>query len=485
MNVQSRMLPLWLVVLLAWNGVSHADDWSHMCGNDFDVALGQHTVTHAQVIGAPGEQLPMHPSYPVEKDPYLISGDHIELVTTCDAYAFVRFQGHSRVSAGWVEQSRLKITGKPYVPLPRNASTLCKTAQDLLNKSDSLNGLAPLDMKPASPAEEKALGTNENSGVIDRVVRLNIGGRTIAAVTSAGGGGTCDTQDISLWSADLSANIDAPDGSARNPFHDTDSDSWGFGNEASLINLLGEPMVLSRNNAGDRFYLSSIQSNGDIRPVCEGVATPAARERLTVAMDGKLCGAFVEGKGTLIELHPPLPAETLSVQTPDPALSFSKPMTLPYTPGWESEESPGGDRQHLYISRKGGGAFGNYVLEASGMADLNNSGHLHRIGMIQSDFDSSAGCGAQGTAEAPVLLDDKGNADPSTPINKGLYAALSSDLVPGITHTHLLRYVGSTYVEIVPGQGGTRNEIWKVDREGPHLLCRFHSRDYEVKPLRP
>jgi hypothetical protein len=456
-----------------------------MCGNDFDVALGQHTVTPAQVTGAPAEQLSMHPSYPAKKDPYLISGDHVELVTTCDAYAFVRFQGHSRVSAGWVEQSRLKITGKPYVPLPRNAPTLCEAAQDLLNKTDSLNGLASVDMKQASPAEETMLGTNENSGVIDRVVRLNIGGRTIAAVASVGGGGTCDTQDIDLWSADLSTNIDAPDDAARNPFHDTNDNAWGFGDSASLIDLLGEPMVLTRNNAGDRFYLSSIQSNGDIRPVCEGVARPAARERLIAAMDGKLCGALVEGKGTLIELRPPLPGETLSVQTPDPALSFSKPITLPYTDGKESEDSPGGDRQHLSISPKSGGAFGNYVLEASGMADLNNSGHPRRVGMIQSDFDSSAGCGADGYAEAPVILDDKGNADPSTPINKGLYAALSSDLVPGITHTHLLRYAGSTYVDIVPGQGGTRNEIWKIDREGPHLLCQFHSRDYEVKPLRP
>lgn len=485
MNFRSRTLPLWLVFLLAWSGLSHAEDWSHMCGNDFDVALGQHTVTPAQVIGAPREQLLMHPSYPAKKEPYLISGDHVELVTTCNEYAFVRFQGHNRVSAGWVEQSRLKITGKPYVPLPSNASALCKAAQDLLNESDSFNGLAAVDMKPASPAEEAMLGTNENSGVIDRLARLSIGGRAIAAVASVGGKGTCDTQDISLWSADLTANIDAPDTSARNPFHDTDGNGWGLGDDESLIDLLGEPMVLTRNSTGDRFYLSSIHSNGDIRPVCEGVARPAARDRLTVAMDGKLCGALVDGEGSLIELHAPLPGETLSVQTPDPALSFSKPVTLPYTPGWESENSAGGDRQHLDFSPQGGGAFGHYSFVASGTADLDNSGHPRRVGMIQSDFDQTAGCGASGSAEVPVLLDDKGNADPSTPANKALYAALSSDLVPGITHAHLLRHAGATYVEIVPGQAGTRNEIWKVDGNGPHLVCRFHSQEYEVHPLLP
>lgn len=436
------------------------------------VAPGQLTVTPAQVTGTPFEHLPLHADYPASQadgqkkassGAYLITGDKVDLVSSCNGYAYVRFHGKKRVSTGWVEGRRVQATGKPYIPLPPNAPMLCQAAADVLNKNHGTGSLKalPLSAVPSDALARLHIEPDFNAAN-PQVAYAEVDGRPIALV-SMEAGGTCHTSSVTTATGDLKVLLAPNDASDRNPRNDG-RDGWSFGVDEQLVEVLGQPMVMSTDlSAGSDFYLSEVDKNGDIVPTCLGKRVDAPPQ-IQASFDDRVCHDMLSANQTEIPMGAPASGERLvrskkAGSSSDPADHRLSPTKL---------SLPGGQASTATLT-----------LKSTGLVDVDNSGRPRRVGILtQADADSTAGCGNFSEHYAkPVYIDEHGVADPDAALNKPF-----DNFGEGKGDASFVKFDGKTYIKLLPaGQGPS--EVWKFDAYGAHQMCVFQQQRYEVKPI--
>jgi hypothetical protein len=439
------------------------------------IAAGQRTVTPAEVIGASQERLTLGGHHPEDTrgfeqsqpdNGYLITGDKVDLITTCDGYAYVRFHGSKRVSTGWVQETRIKTIGPAHSTLPSNAVALCKAAEDIRNRGE------PLVSPPTVALDDKVLesvhleqGWNASPAQVAHVV---VDGRRLATVVVDSGGTSHDTS-VYVLSDDLKNLLSPADRDDRD-VENQGADTWGFGVSEDMVTVLGQPMVGSedRRDAQAPAYLSIIDRDGDIVPTCE-MANEALKVREIVSStDDSTCHATLAGRQLPLPMHKPLPAESLMLGT---------------VPTEYSSESDNGAPSHvtLHYHNSERASEVTYSLASTGIADLDNSGKQRHIGLVFfSDGDSTAGDGTYSdTQVVPVYLDKSGAADPSANANQKMAAALPHGMRDG----RLITLDGAPYLELSPEQNGRSSEVWKIDPNGAHKVCGFKLTHEVVRPI--
>jgi len=433
------------------------------------IAPGQLTVTPAQVIGAPAEHLQLRANHPafqpsyqreVADDGYIITGDKVDLITTCNGYAYVRFHGAKRVSTGWVEKVRIQKTGDAYIPRPPNTLALCQAAEDALNENHATGALKRLPLSTLPPDVLTKLHIDE--GFNPKVAHVKVDGRAIALV-NMDTGGTCHSSKAFALTDNLKERLTPNDIDDRNP-RNTGSDGWSFGVMQSIVEVLGRPMVLSTSNGGDTsFYLSLIDKNGDIVPTCHGQQVGSSPE-IQSSADDRVCHAMLSSNQIEISMSDPAPDEKLVLSKEDKSpLNFSgtkqTATTLIYPGGLAS--------------------VATYTLEKTGLIDVDNSGHPRRVGIVTlADENSTAGCGDYSEHFAkPVYLDDHGVADPDAALNK-----LFDGFGEGMSEAAFVKFDGKTYLKLEPARLEP-SQIWKFDSNGAHQICTFQLQHYEVGPV--
>jgi hypothetical protein len=436
------------------------------------IAPGQRTVTPAQVTGAPSEHLQLHGRHPEDStslrqdmrdEGYLITGDKVDLITSCAGFAYVRFHGAKRISTGWVEEARIQTMGKPYRPLAPNAGILCKAAEDTLNENYGNGSLKPLPLSTLPPDVLTRLQFDQMGTA--QVTHVKVEGRPIALV-SIETGGTCESSEAIALTDDLKARLSPNDIDDRN-IRNTGQNLWSFGVSETLVEVLGQPMVLSTGSGGDTsFYLSLVDKNGDIVPACNG-ERGTADPRIQTSADDRVCDAMLSNKQTEIPMTAPTGQEKLVLSKLDSS----------FTPS----NNPDSNQSTTSLSFNDGSraARATYTLEKTALVDIDNSGHARRVGFVSfEDGDSSAGCGDFSERDmTPVYIDDRGVADPAAPVNK-LFGGLGQDM----SDAAFVKYEGKTYLKLMPS-GDNPIEIWKIESTGPKQICTFQIRRYTVSPI--
>ncbi|WP_144240737.1 hypothetical protein [Dyella japonica] len=438
------------------------------------IAPGQRTVTPARITGESKEHLVLHINRdtPLHKDTstpgadYLISGDPVDLVTTCGDYSYVRFHGQKQVSTGWVDKARVKVEGDPYVPLPPNANALCQAAEDVLN-SDHAHGKLP---NPPSEELDPEVGRRfdlpgQPAAATPQVAHVISGGRSLAVVT-ADWGGTCHAFETTVLSGDMTSLLTPKDKADRDPYN-TGEEHWGFGNDETLVSVLGQPMIMTAAEGSTSFYLSLVDRNGDLVATCHGELV-AQRERSIIAShDDAVCHAMLAGR-----------QEHLNLGKPSPKESFSLSGRLKENFGNPSR-GEGDEATQLRFFFLGGTV--TYSLDQTGDVDLNNSGHAQRVGIVSYKFgDSQAGCGtAKDSQSFPVYIDAHGVGDPGAPANQDI----GDKLPQGLGNAKLSKYAGRTYVELSDGPDNPSAEVWQINAHGPSQVCAFQTTRYVVSPI--
>lgn len=424
-----------------------------------DIAAGQRTVTPSVVMGAPAEHLVLKGHNPAKDevfdppadDGYVITGDAVEVVTHCDKLSYVRFHGRSRVHTGWVDTSRLRISGATFIPLTPDATALCQTAQDMLNAG----GINPVPMTRVAPEIEKKLpGVDEPAGS-SVVARVTVDGREMAVVITDDGG-TAHTRIAALFTPKLDSRLSPPDAESRR-LENNGAETALFGVNETLVMVRGQPMILEAGFRNSHYTLATIDRLGDIVGTCSGSFVPVQQPVPEKSVDGPLCSAIVSGKGVTSPMHPPVDGEALFLpHVPsyfEPLPPYSSPTVRQFRNGREASEAI-------------------YALESTGTVDLINSGHPRRVGLVSfSDDDSTAGDGTyQEKWVRPVYLDAQGRADPDAPENERLASQVSG---AGMQDGRLVTYQDSTYLELAVKPNDSIGEIWRLGEKGLTQVCGF------------
>ena len=454
-----------------WPIVGSASDLQ--CMSAF-AGAGHRKTTPAEVTGAPQERLTLLGHHPEDGDEYrtklpdggyVLTGDKVDLLATCDGYDYVRFHGVKRVSVGWVQASRIKAIGAAYVPLPANAAAICRAAEETLNHGGQLQRMDTTAMEPSVvQALNLEVGWNASP---PQVARMTVDGRSLAA-TSIDSGGTCHSSTVIVLSGDLKARLSPADRDDRD-IENNGANSWGFGVSEDLVVVLGLPMVLSSGEGSSSFHLSAIDKDGDIVPVCEGGPVTLDKRQLVTSSDDKVCHAILNGQQTPIALNPPAPNQSISLgQRPD---DFKVP----------AGQTSGSTYAQLRFHDDARAADVEYTLKETGQADLENTGKVRSVGLVTFfEGNSTAGCGTFHDSQVvPLYLNEQGQADPSNAVNEGLIRELPHDMEEG----RLVSYLGKTYIELSPGQGGPSSEVWIVDAKGPKQVCSFQLTHMVVRPI--
>lgn len=438
------------------------------------IAPGQRTVTPAEVTGTSQEKLVLLGHHPKDgnnygnslpDNGYVLTGDKVDLVTTCEGYAYVRFHGAKRVSTGWVDASRLQTTGPAYLPMPAHAAALCHAAEETLNRGEQLQHLGATAMDP-KVLEALHLDPGWNASPA-QVAHMTVEGRSLAA-TSIDSGGTCHSTTVYVLSGDLKSKLSPADRDDRD-VENQGSDSWAFGVSEDLVNVLGQPMVMSSDVGSSTFHLSVIDKNGDIVPTCQGDLVDLQQRRIIASHDDDVCHAMLAGQQTPVVLQSPTSGHSLSLkQQPDSFVAAAV-----------HDSSHAATQLRFHDNARA--AEVEYTLNATGDADLDNSGKPRQIGLVSFfEGDSSAGCGDYSdTQVVPVYLDEQGRADPSSVANQGLASALPHGMEDG----RLVTYAGKTYLELSPKLHGPSSSVWTIDAKGPSEVCSYQLKHYVVRPI--
>lgn len=464
-----------------WTLVARAEQRPPDCAIDW-VPWNSGIVTPAEVTGSPGERLILHPNHPAFPGPaapdagYLLTGDKVDETATCAGFAYVRYKGPERTLSGWVDRTRVRSTGSPgHLPSPRNAAELCQAAEGILNEGRGAK-LPLVKLDELQPDEERRL-LADRSGWLRGMARIGVNGRTIAAVNIETGG-TCESSEVQLWNSDLSQRLSSSD-SDTNP-ENNGAEHWDFGLNEDLVEVQGRPLIKTSYVGDSGFYLSTISRNGDIRPVCKGELKNLVGRRLESSEDDDVCRAFLAGLERPIEMQQPSHGESLRLSNPGGAIGPYSEAQKPVRVDSYTDGKTG--REHVArISFQGALASeASFTLVQTGTADLDNSGHLRRVGIVYfEDGNSSAGCGTYHSSRVvPVFIDPHGVADPAAPEN-GFF----SKLPYGMEEARLAEYAGRTYIELSPEKGGRASEVWRLDQSGLRRICSFQLKDYEVRPL--
>jgi hypothetical protein len=430
------------------------------------IAAGQMTVTPAEVVGKPLEHLTLlgsHPNddrYAMKSNPdngYLITGDKIDLVTTCEGFAYVRFHGPKRVSTGWVDGKRIKTTAAERSILPPNAAMLCKAAQDVMNSG------APLTSLPMTNVDDKmfsktGLASGWNGSPI-QVAHIVVDGRPMV-VSVIDSGGTSHDTEVYVLSNDLKSRLSPPDRDDRD-VENTGADIWAFGVSEDVVMVLGQPMMRSWERGGtSAAHLSVIDRDGDIIPTCDMHAQSMNQRKILSSTNDRVCHAFLEDRLSPVPMHEASLDESLTLSNP-PRNYVKEPVKLNPT------DAKGTTMQFHNNERA---SMVQYSLESVGDVDLDNTGNAQQVGLVSFfDGDSTAGDGTYSDSQLfPVYFDKKGTADLSSDANQKLIQRLPH----GMQNAKIVTVDGITYLELtsdtVPEDSG---QIWKITPAGAGKVC--------------
>ena len=469
------VLCLVFLPIVGWAG--QPIDWSTQpqCLTTW-IAAGQRTVTPAEVIGKPLEHLALRGHNPSDIRPYeqsrpdsgyLITGDKVDLVTTCRGFDYVRFHGPRQLSVGWVEAARIRATGPPHGTLPPDAVTLCRAAETTLNAGQLLATPPESRLDTDEVLARVHLGPYPNASPPE-VAHVIVDGRHIAALVVDSGGTSHDTS-VYVFSDNLKTLLSPADRDDRDVENDG-ADSWGFGVNEDLVIVDGQPMVRSTSGRDDEglTYLSIINRDGDIVPTCEIRKAPLEKRVISWSTDSRVCHAILTDQGVPVPMHPPGPGESLALgKVPKQFSDYDG--RIHSTPA------------ELNYHDTAMAASVRYTLLATGMADLNNDGKSHHIGIVSFwEGDSTAGDGTYTDSEIfPVYFDKNGVADLSADTNWRLAGALPHGMKDG----KLVTLDGATYLELSPNPEGPSSDVWKIDSNGADEVCTFKLTHEVASPI--
>lgn len=442
------------------------------------IAAGQRTITPSEVTGAPKERLELRSHHPEDSrkaeqskadNGYLLTGDKVDSVTTCDGFTFVRFHGPKRVSTGWVEEARIRATGPALGTLPSNATSLCKAAEDTLSRDTQLAS------PPTTALDDGVLSVVHLergwNGSPTRAAHVSVDGRPMVAIVVDSGGTSHDTS-VYVLSSDLKHLLSPADRDDRDVENHGD-DSWGFGVSEELVTVLGRPMVLSWDSGdGDApAHLSLIDRDGDIVPTCEIKMEVRKEREIASSTEDGVCHAILAGRQVPVPMHSPLSGESLVLSNvpkkyrsePDSVASMAAPdTTLHYHNNERASEV-------------------KFSLVSTGTVDLDNSGNSRRVGLVSFfDGDSTASDGTYRDIQAlPVYLDKHGVADLSADANHKLADALPHGMRAG----RLVTLDGATYLELSYEENRPSSEVWKINPGGALKVCEFNLMREVVRPI--
>lgn len=416
------------------------------------------TSTPARITGASGERVTLHvyhPQYdprlvPPLPDMYLLAGDAVEVIATCENYAYVRYESPKLVSAGWVEIGRLQNTGTPHVRPSDTVAQVCAAAANTINRGG--NGSFSLPRVPLTPLpkgmEDKiteAMGSDANPiGGFDGMARIIAGGEA-RKVFPIEDGGTCPSNYLHIWSDDLSRAV----------AHTDDGQRFGDGQE--LVQVLGHPLVLQINYGNQTtFALASLDKDGHQSILCQATRVYTTTPRDTLGSNNAVCRAVVANHVTPI---PVKDADKNSISLPiDVDQRYKSAFTLGVT-----------------------------------RADLFNDGKPRDVGMVAFHYDSSASCGSTSDATFPVILNAHGVADLAEATNKRLIKETTGALdldehelqFPG--DGRLITYAGNTYFVAYaePVKQPTNDAlagVFKFTSDGSKSVCSFQPYHFMVAP---
>jgi hypothetical protein len=412
---------------------------------------GSLAITRGEIIGEPGSHAPMTKTVPRQganpvSEGYLLSGDRVDFVETCKGYSYVRYHGINRTTTGWIDSRRLQLHGERFVPLPADASVLCSAAERDFN-----NGVVPV-VKSRDVTVDLSLTYKDDP--IKRplnVTPLKTDMRSLAVVQLFEGG-SCSSVLANVRTADLKQVLSPDDAESRNPVRIRfGGNGWSMGLREEVVLVNGKPLLRS-SDRGEDFELSRIDRTGDTQLVCHGRLQPLPGKPVVVEGDRELCDSL---------------ATTAVPVVMQQALGH---FTVPKYP------QP------------------DVALEATqwGMVDLDNSGHVRPVGVINYSFSSGAGCGRGFDLEFPLPLDTVSiTADQAVKAFEASYGDGVDISSPSTKlKVRIVRHDGKLYVELLDaalisdaGADAAHSPvqyIWKFGPSGPRQICKFKTRHYEL-----
>ena len=460
MQILAKLVAL-LLVGLCFPMAARAED--NDCVYNW-IAPGQLTVTPARITGSSQEHLLLHVQHPQnhtlrtkdlpESDGYLITGDKVDLITSCEDYDYVRFHGTNRVSVGWVDKSRIDMTGNSYVPLPPNSAAFCRASEADLDTHFGQSILVSYPPMHVNDATLARIHVDSDFESVGDLTRVTVDGREMVAVAIRAKA-TCSSQEINMWKDDLSAPLTPRDSDARNPMNGGGNGPLD-GTRQLLVKVAGQPVIQSFNRGGEPAYLSTIDKNGDLVATCKIDSVPVEQPIEMTDSEAKVCAAVLDGKAERISMHKPGPDQTV-----EPVGKDGEKLEL---------------FQGTYV---GGGGENKYSLKETGNADLDNSGHVRTVGIVHFEESDSRGCGSSFTQALPAFLDDSGNADLHDPRNQKLFGVLPKNM----EKAWLVYFDGQTYVAMAPPNDDRVQEVWKLDHQGARKVCSYQLRRWKVSPI--
>lgn len=471
----TRVVGLWMLCLflpvVGWAG--EPIDWSEQpqCLATW-VAAGQRTVTPAEVTGKPREHLTLRGHNPYDIRPYeqsrpdrgyLITGNKVDVVTACNGFDFVRFHGPMRISTGWADETRIKVTGPVRGTLPPDAPMLCKAAESTLNGGKQLDSLSStlLDSKVL----DHLLGQYAvNSSA--RVGHIVVDGRKLAVLLIDGG-------LVYVYSNNLKTELSPADREDRD-VENNGADTWASGVAEDVVIVHGQPMVRSWGPDGDpssSFHLSIIDSDGDFVPTCSAEPESLEKREIATTADAAVCRAILAGQQISVPMHTPSPSDSLVLGN----------VPKQYVKGDMIGKRNGTAATELYYFDKSVDAQVEYVLFSTGRADLGNSGQSRHVGLVSfTKRGLAAGYHPYWNSQIfPVYFDTSGVADLSSDANQ----KLANSLPHGMGDGKLVTLDGATYLELSPQMEEPSSEVWKINASGANQICRFKLTREVVRPL--
>ena len=442
------------------------------CAVDY-VASDHGVVIPFKVTGMPGARLTLYRIHPDNLNisylqdanakpgaAYLLTGDKVEQVETCDGYSYVRFDGPHRVSTGWVESDRLAPQGKPYRLTPPNTEALCHAAAEIMNHDGGFPAISQRSL------DKVFAGKNHYSDYGQRgqaMTRLKVGDRVFASI-DVNDGGTCSSTYQDIWSGDLSQKL-----SPTTREYDDPAYNLSEGRDEAWVEILGEPVLLGNGPGSDVFYISTLDDDGNIHTACKGSLQPLASKRLVSSSDSKVCAAIARGEEK---------QEAMGEPTGDSWITLSAP------PKGLKRIGKAGDDTFVYEDGSPGTV--TYRVFKSGSVDLNNDGKPVRIALVAYENSSSAGCGSGVHLEAPVLIDKDDHVDPSEPINDAIFKRIGGPLYEqegfptGSMKAGFATAAGKHYLETTWSSG--EQQIWGLSGNKATKLCSLQTLHYVVIP---
>jgi hypothetical protein len=415
------------------------------CATDFAL-LQATTSTPARVSAAPGEHVALHMDHPLDSDiesgdiggtwpplnMYLLAGDAVEVIATCENYAYVRYQGARLVSAGWIEAGHVKYVGPRHVRPQDTVAQVCAAATTMINNQGFDASSLPYQLAAKLPKYIE--GT-----------RIMIGGR-VRRVASVDDGGTCADNYLSILSDDSSHAIGS-------------TDPIG-GSAERLVVVLGHPLMMQSSYDDPKtFTLSSLDEDGHLIVICQATRVPTTMPRDISGSTNPVCRALVTNQTTAIPVH----------NVSEKFLSFP-----PHSRKYPSTSAPG-----------------PFALGV-GEADLFNEGKPRDVGLASFHFHGGSGCGWTEDVTSPVILNAQGVADLNDATNKRLIEETTgSDELDNYGQAssggRLITYAGSAYFvkHAEPVNTPTNDALVSVLRftsVGSETVCRFQPYSFVVAP---